>query len=121
MNNIVFFSFAATASESIFIRPVFPNDLYKLRDDIKFHLYINTAPCGDARIFSPHEDDICVDKHPNRFVMDKWAHLSFEQYNLCNLIAGKRAVNCEPKSNRAKAPFRLKAVKAFKHGTELYR
>ena len=22
---------------------------------MRFHLYINTAPCGDARIFSPHE------------------------------------------------------------------
>ncbi|KAL7733379.1 hypothetical protein ACLKA6_004868 [Drosophila palustris] len=24
------------------------------------------APCGDARIFSPHENDTGVDKHPNR-------------------------------------------------------
>lgn len=39
---------------------------YKLRDGIQFHLYINTAPCGDARIFSPHEENESVDKHPNR-------------------------------------------------------
>lgn len=39
---------------------------YKLRDGLEFHLYINTAPCGDARIFSPHEDGEVVDKHPNR-------------------------------------------------------
>lgn len=61
-----FLRFLATSHESIFVRPVNPNDLYKVRDGIKFHLYINTAPCGDARIFSPHEDDICIDKHPNR-------------------------------------------------------
>ena len=50
---------------------------YRLRDNIRFHLYINTAPCGDARIFSPHEGKVpvdraaatgngTVDRHPNR-------------------------------------------------------
>lgn len=24
-------------------------------DNVQFHLYISTSPCGDARIFSPHE------------------------------------------------------------------
>jgi double stranded RNA-specific editase B len=40
---------------------------------VRFHLYINTAPCGDARIFSPHEagtgnpgSGSDVDRHPNR-------------------------------------------------------
>ena len=30
---------------------------YRVRDEVRFHLYINTAPCGDARIFSPHEEN----------------------------------------------------------------
>lgn len=32
-----------------------PNGGYCLKKEISFHLYINTSPCGDARIFSPHE------------------------------------------------------------------
>lgn len=55
-----------TAKDSIFVRPTQPDQLYNLKDGIKFHLFINTAPCGDARIFSPHETEIGVDKHPNR-------------------------------------------------------
>lgn len=42
------------------------NKIFKLKDGIQFHLYISTAPCGDARIFSPHEDNESFDKHPNR-------------------------------------------------------
>lgn len=37
-----------------------------LKPHVKFHLYISTAPCGDARIFSPHEETDSVDRHPNR-------------------------------------------------------
>ena len=33
---------------------------------IRFHLYINTTPCGDARIFSPHEVAEGNDSHPDR-------------------------------------------------------
>ncbi|XP_058443449.1 double-stranded RNA-specific editase Adar isoform X2 [Malaya genurostris] len=52
---------------SIFVGPIEGSTLYRLRDGINFHLYINTAPCGDARVFSPHENDnMDVDKHPNR-------------------------------------------------------
>lgn len=43
------------------------NGLYGLRDNVEFHLYINTSPCGDARVFSPHEPVIGEsDKHPGR-------------------------------------------------------
>ncbi|XP_055385986.1 double-stranded RNA-specific editase Adar-like [Condylostylus longicornis] len=31
---------------------------FKLRDGIQFHLYISTAPCGDAVILNPHSDVI---------------------------------------------------------------
>ena len=32
-----------------------------LKDDISFHFYISTAPCGDARVFGTEPDT-----HPNR-------------------------------------------------------
>lgn len=55
-----------TAKESVFVKPTINCPLYRLKDNIQFHLYINTAPCGDARVFSPHENDQALDKHPNR-------------------------------------------------------
>lgn len=56
----------ATSNDSIFMRSSQIGQLYKLKDRYHFHLYINTAPCGDARIFSPHEESNGIDKHPNR-------------------------------------------------------
>ena len=51
--------------ESIFEKK--ESGLYGLRDYVEFHLYINTSPCGDARIFSPHEQVSGEgDKHPGR-------------------------------------------------------
>ncbi|KAM7133503.1 double-stranded RNA-specific editase 1 isoform 2-T4 [Molossus nigricans] len=40
----------------------------RLKDTVQFHLYISTSPCGDARIFSPHEPILeePADRHPNR-------------------------------------------------------
>nr|XP_015813286.2 double-stranded RNA-specific editase 1 isoform X1 [Nothobranchius furzeri] len=40
--------------ESIFARCE-NKEGYSLKDKVQFHLYISTSPCGDARIFSPHE------------------------------------------------------------------
>ncbi|XP_067012157.2 double-stranded RNA-specific editase Adar [Anabrus simplex] len=57
-----------SAEQSIFIKVPEKNG-YQLKENVKFHLYISTAPCGDARIFSPHEaesQDDSIDKHPNR-------------------------------------------------------
>ncbi|KAL3278820.1 hypothetical protein HHI36_016340 [Cryptolaemus montrouzieri] len=56
--------FPETAQSSIFISN--GENRYRLKSEIEFHLYINTAPCGDARIFSPHEEIVGGDKHPNR-------------------------------------------------------
>lgn len=40
---------------------------FRVRPHYKFHLYISTAPCGDARIFAPHEEEADrTDRHPNR-------------------------------------------------------
>lgn len=43
----------------------------KLKDEFSLHLYINTAPCGDARIYSPKQEGEQAqvtdeDSHPNR-------------------------------------------------------
>ena len=56
-----------------------PNGKFTLKPGISFHLYISTAPCGDARVFSPRQgdspekqqstaDDVTPDEdpHPNR-------------------------------------------------------
>jgi len=58
-----------TAASSVF-EPV-DGGGYRLKEGMKYHLYISTSPCGDARIFSPHETAIeggenGADRHPNR-------------------------------------------------------
>lgn len=44
---------------------------YRVKSDVHFHLYINTAPCGDARIFSPHED-----KHVSEVMDNTDSHMN---------------------------------------------
>ena len=41
---------------------------YGLRQGTSFHMYISTAPCGDARTFSPSDEKKMVnhDTHPLR-------------------------------------------------------
>ena len=59
----------ATREMSIFEAPL-PGEKCCLKPNVQFHLYISTSPCGDARIFSPHEASSDVengqDRHPNR-------------------------------------------------------
>ncbi|KAK7086600.1 Double-stranded RNA-specific editase B2 [Halocaridina rubra] len=52
--------------DSIF-EPLENNKGVRVKSKYHFHLYINTAPCGDARIFAPHEEEADQrDRHPNR-------------------------------------------------------
>ena len=62
---------AAGQQPSIFERATAEGESgYKLMQGAEFHLYISTSPCGDARIFSPHEaqdaEEGSKDPHPNR-------------------------------------------------------
>lgn len=34
------------------------NGRAKVKDDVSFHLYISTAPCGDGALFTPRQDDV---------------------------------------------------------------
>ena len=57
-------------AESVFI-PSDSGSGFALKPGVEFHLYVSSAPCGDARIFSPHEPtssetEAPGDKHPNR-------------------------------------------------------
>merc|ERR1719313_157588 len=45
--------------------------MMNLKPDFSIHLYINTAPCGDSRIFSPKQEGdqaqvVRADTHPER-------------------------------------------------------
>nr|XP_033800502.1 double-stranded RNA-specific editase 1 isoform X2 [Geotrypetes seraphini] len=62
----LFLSTKEDQQKSIFIRS--ERGGFKLKENVQFHLYISTSPCGDARIFSPHEagQEDQGDRHPNR-------------------------------------------------------
>jgi len=60
--------------ESIFTENIHCSALV-LKPEKKFHLFISSAPCGDARVFSPHEVEATIidegisvgsDNHPKR-------------------------------------------------------
>ncbi|XP_029934618.1 double-stranded RNA-specific editase B2 [Myripristis murdjan] len=53
--------------ESIFVRH--KECSYRLRDNVHFHMYISTSPCGDGRLNSPYE--ITNDLHSSRHLMRK--------------------------------------------------
>ena len=44
----------SNSNGSIFFRPE-GSSLLKLKPNVRFHLYINTSTCGDARIFNPND------------------------------------------------------------------
>ncbi|KAG8432659.1 hypothetical protein GDO86_017048 [Hymenochirus boettgeri] len=62
----LFLSMREDQQKSIFMKSELGG--FKLKDNVQFHLYISTSPCGDARIFSPHEaaQEDQGDRHPNR-------------------------------------------------------
>ncbi|XP_064410127.1 double-stranded RNA-specific editase B2 [Latimeria chalumnae] len=54
--------------QSIFIR--LKEGGYKLQENVLFHMYISTSPCGDARLHSPYE--ITADLHSNKHIVRKF-------------------------------------------------
>uniref|UniRef100_A0A3Q1ILU0 Adenosine deaminase RNA specific B2 (inactive) n=1 Tax=Anabas testudineus TaxID=64144 RepID=A0A3Q1ILU0_ANATE len=55
---------SADAEESIFI-PSKGSDGFQLRDDVFFHMYVSSSPCGDARLNCPYETTAA--HHSRRF------------------------------------------------------
>lgn len=41
------------------------NGRAKIKDDVTFHLYISTAPCGDGALFTPRQNDV-VERFPKQ-------------------------------------------------------
>ncbi|XP_043081725.1 double-stranded RNA-specific editase B2 [Puntigrus tetrazona] len=58
--------------QSIFVRH--KDSCLRLRENVLFHMYISTSPCGDGRVNSPYE--ITSDLHSNRHLVKKFhSHL----------------------------------------------
>lgn len=55
---------SADKENSIF-KSTGPNK-YSMKSEISFYLFVNSAPCGDSRIFAVSGKDNSHDKHPNR-------------------------------------------------------
>uniref|UniRef100_G1SL91 Adenosine deaminase RNA specific B2 (inactive) n=1 Tax=Oryctolagus cuniculus TaxID=9986 RepID=G1SL91_RABIT len=56
------------SERSIFVR--LKEGGYRLRDNILFHLYVSTSPCGDARLNSPYE--ITTDLNSSKHIVRKF-------------------------------------------------
>ncbi|OBS57385.1 hypothetical protein A6R68_11490, partial [Neotoma lepida] len=56
------------SERSIFIR--LKEGGYRLRENILFHLYVSTSPCGDARLNSPYE--ITTDLNSSKHIVRKF-------------------------------------------------
>lgn len=54
---------------------------YRLRDNVLFHLYVSTSPCGDARLHSPYEITADRKHSPTRCAHDSPAVLTV--HGLC--------------------------------------
>ena len=52
------------SSASIFEQK--PDGKFALRPGVSFHMYISSAPCGDARVFSLNEGTATGDRHPHK-------------------------------------------------------
>ena len=61
-------SLCTTGKESTSIFEKQPSGRWHVKSGITFHLYISTAPCGDARVFSPADEmgPAASDAHPLR-------------------------------------------------------
>lgn len=81
------------SERSIFIR--LKEGGYRLRENILFHLYVSTSPCGDARLNSPYE--ITTDcKKPHIYLpfVNKQCQTRLPLAKLCPRPAGPRHLVC---------------------------
>ncbi|TMW54030.1 hypothetical protein DOY81_000898 [Sarcophaga bullata] len=74
-NQLYWHSCHQTERDSIFLK--FPNGSqypFALKPNVKFHLYVNTAPCGDARFFSFNSNNR-NNKEPSNFNSTQYGQL----------------------------------------------